>query len=359
MNTFFLILSNMILNDTTSSDISILLRNQSLIHILFYLIFYRYVDNYIRNHNTHCIYACKYCIFNNIVLKNIFISESIKDDCIHTFGIIQKHYCALNRVAYLWKWKRANSPITTDLYFNTLNPEKAFNIILYQNGVKYSFRISDLLKCMEQKLTNCDYEFNITSEYPINPYNKLEFSKTILYNIHFHIYFSKMKVPLFLELFFQENFNIAIFNTKHDTYLRKLAIRNYCYNEPYSESLFREVDKIMKSNMFTRKLKIHDDFPKPDVVNAMRPYLYVYYLTIFGNLEYDLEEFYDNTLFYQLREFYKHNPLYGRKIYVMHYKNKISDFAPDISCSNISPFLEKTDKSYFVTDHYYFNTRRI
>jgi hypothetical protein len=212
---------------------------------------------------------------------------------------------------------------------------------------------------MEQKLTNCDDEFTILSEYPINPYNKLEFSKTILYNIYFHIYFSKMKVPLFLELFFQESFNISVFNTKHDTYLRKLAIRNYCYNEPYSESLFKDVSKIMKNNMFTRKMKIHEDFPKNDVVNAMRPYLYVYYLTIFGNLEFDLEEYYENTLFYQLKEFYKHNPLYGRKIYAIQYKNKISDFAPDISFSNVAPFLEKTDKSYFVTDHYIFNTRRI
>lgn len=258
----------------------------------------------------------KFFWFKKNIMDNYFISDETKKGCEEIFGKVLRTYMGFSRLAFLWKWNRAKCPITSDLYFNELDIEKPYNFILYQDGVKFYFRINELLRTMKEKLISCDKsDFTIESLRPTNPYNKVELTKTHLYNIYFHVYFSKMKVPMFLQLYFNEGFQIDDFNIKHETYLRKLAIQEYVFTEPNTSiPLATSIKYMLKKNDHMCRIKIDDDFPKTKVVDAFRPYVYLEYLLLYGNLECTVEQYYDTILQTNLRLFYQKYPSFGRKV---------------------------------------------
>jgi len=256
-------------------------------------------------------------LLQEVVFDNIFLSESTKDDCIQFFGKIRKQYRMFARLAFRWKYKRSQIPITNDLYFNPIDIDKSYNYILYQNGVRYYFRISDLLRSIQQKLINYDsYDFEVESVAPINPYNKTELSKCELYNFYFYLLQSPMKIPLYFQYFFEEEFNLSIYKVKNETFLKKMALQNYVFTEPNkSIRLGTHIKEMLGKNPYIRKMKIHEDFPMSNLIDTFRSYAYIDYLILYGNLECTVEEYYDEILFLELKTFSEKNPQYGRKVF--------------------------------------------
>ena len=304
-----------------------------------------------------------YQLFNTVVQSNTFLSDEIKEKCIELFGKIRKTYAIFSRLAYLWKWKRSQIPIINDLFFNEIDIIKPYNYILYQNGVRYYFRISDLLRSIEQKLIHYDtHNFEMMPEKPINPYTKIELSICDLYNIYFHISRSSMKIPLFFQMYFDEQFNFTVFTTKNETYLQKIALRNYVFNEPNtSKKLYSAVREMIEENPFTKRMKIHDDFPQTKLVDTFRNYVYIKYLIDHGNLECNVEFYYKNMLFIALKVFAQRNPIFGRKII----KKKQSSEKPFMLCypksDNPTKESPKSEKTYYFheTIDYIFNSLNI
>ena len=287
-------------------------------HLMMSSIFYQHLDKWTtRKLFRRRALKTKYQLFHHCVLENMFLSESHKEACVEAFGQIQKMYMGFSRLAYLWKWKRAICPVTTDLLFNEIDPTYKHNYILYQDGVKYYFRICDLMRSIEQRLIDCDtHDFGVQCETPINPYTKTSLSKATLYNIYFHMQYYGMKIPMPYRLFYEEQFNIDIFNIKHETFLRKLAIRSYVFNEPNTSiRLVTAIKSMLKNNLYTDRLSIHPDFPFSTLVDVFRPYVYLEYLLRFGNLECSVEQHYDILLYTALKQFCLKHPQFGRKIY--------------------------------------------
>jgi len=258
----------------------------------------------------------KYSLLQEVVLEHPFLCENTKQRCITLFGKINRVYHLLLRFTRRFQWKRASCPVTTDLLnFNPIDITKSYNFVLFQNKVKYYFRISDLLRSIERKLVLYDTDdFEILSESPVNPYNKVKLSNVDLYNLYFHILDSPMKVPQFFHRFYLEKFHVETYKVKHETYLKKLAIQNYVFHEnAASARLYKDICQMLNKNAYTDNLTIHEDFPKEHVVETFRSYLYLDYLMKYGNLECNIEEYYDVLLFTSLKSFYKENPTYGRK----------------------------------------------
>jgi len=348
------------------------LKTNNLINTLFHVMFHKYSTDTRSTLLSKLKIKLKlrltqYSMLNKHILSNVFLSEETKDECIALFGKLQKHYHALSRFAHIWKWKRSQIPVTNDLYFNEIDITKSYNFILYQNGVRYYFRISDLLRSIEQKLINYDaFDFELLSEQPINPYNKMVLNKSDLYNIYFHILDSSMKIPLFLQLFFDEQFNFTIYTTKYDTYLRKLALKNYVFNESNtSVKLYVFIIDMLKENPYTKRLNIHETFPKSKVIDTFRNYVYITYLIEYGNLECDLQQYYENMLFVALKAFARHNPLFGRKIFTNKtFPPNSFNFTPvssQMACSSSSSSSSSSQKPFNFHSKYsfQFNSKKV
>jgi hypothetical protein len=98
------------------------------------------------------------------------------------------------------------------------------------------------------------------------------------------------------------------------------------------------------------RIYIDSDFPKEELVNIMRPYLHLYYVSMYSLDEHKkLTSFSDLTR--KLHKFYKHNPKFGRKIVkkeldsAFKYSTKI-EFNKDCANFNKNSSIEEFMKSH-------------
>jgi hypothetical protein len=257
----------------------------------------------------------KYVLLQNI-LQNIFISVNMSEEIVGCFGRTQKHFLALNRFAYIWKYKRANVCADTDFSLNDIDMKKKNVFILYQNRKLYYFIISDLMKIIENSLcTHYEDTFIVNVQKPSNPYNRIVFGTHDLYNIYFYMRMKmSISIPYFFHTWFLEGFNLGMFVMKHETWLRKMCIRKYTWNvENTNELVHDDILEMLSDNKHTRRWNIHSKFPRSTLIDTMRPYLYLYYLLSYNVLDNDEHVLYDATLALELMKFYKFNPQFGRR----------------------------------------------
>ena len=244
------------------------------------------------------------------VLDNEFLSPQQKQHIFKAFSKTQNHYFALNRFARAYKYKKAKVGIDTDLGLNKINLRKSNTIVIYQNGVKYFFVIQDLLNIIDSCLTNDNVFF--ADPIPIkNPYNNLKFSAAILYNIYFFVKERNFIMPTLLHLFFLSSFNLQHFTIEHESYLRDISIKKYIQNTPAS-LLFHKAQTLLSMNRYSSRLRICKEFPKNDLVEVMRPYMYLYFISEYS-LQTDKRHKYQTYLDDRLKQLYYFNPRFGRK----------------------------------------------
>ena len=75
---------------------------------------------------------------------------------------------------------------------------------------------------------------------------------------------------------------------------------------------------MLESNRYTELLKIHDDFPKDQLADVFREYLYLSFIIDYGK-DTLKSGMYKKILNKKLRLFYKENPTFGRKMFHMKY----------------------------------------
>jgi len=116
-------------------------------------------------------------------------------------------------------------------------------------------------------------------------------------------------MPTLFHYYFLANFNITRFREQHEGVIREISIENYVKNTDYN-ALYDKVFNMLKEHK--PRLAIHPDFPKEELVNIMRPYLRLYYVSL-----YSLDEYKKLTAFSELHKklhkFYRYNPKFGRK----------------------------------------------
>jgi hypothetical protein len=285
------------------------------------------------------------------VLDNEFLSPQQKQHIFKAFSKTQNHYFALSRFARAYKYKKALVGIDTDLGLNKINLRKSNTIVIYQNGAKYMFTIQDLLNIIDSCLTNDNVFF--ADPIPIkNPYNNIPFSAANLYNIYFFVKERNFVMPTLLHLFFLSSFNLQHFIIENEAYLRDASIKKYIQNTPAS-LLHNKARTLLSTNRYSSRLRICSEFPKNDLVEIMRPYLYLYFISEYS-LQTDKRHKYQTYLDDRLKQLYYFNPRFGRKyIEASNHVIKFNTDHPALTFSSIdSHFRRNARASEMFTWHF-------
>lgn len=260
----------------------------------------------------------KFKYLQQSVLQNPFINPTQKEDFVHVFGIVQRRYYALSRFAYLWKVKHAAVAIDTDLFLNIIDLKKRNTFVLYRGKNEFRFIVSDLMRIMELAIWhNWEGYFRVISQQPTNPYTKQEFRPVDLYNIYYHMKWNMdMIIPQFFHLWFLDGFCLNTFKRRNDLFIRKMCIRQFTKTVSNNNHvIYRDVLEMLSEYRFSCRWRIHEDFPKDVLVDAMRPYLYVHYLITCDILSCGQANYYELLLHRELLRFYAFNKLFGQRKY--------------------------------------------
>ena len=308
--------------------------------------------------NDSSIYQQKFIFLKN-VLNSFMIKNSREEDILFYFNKIQKVYHALNKFAFLYKFKKAPIVVNTDMQLNEIKENDTNIMCIYQEKSKYLFKITDLLKIINMSLIN---SIDFFSE-PLcikNPYNNLPFDKSILYSIYYFIIektklMFKKEFDLFLK-FYYCNFNLIIFFNNYEYILREHSIKNYLKNS-FTDSLYNEILNMIEEFNSTKdiveQIFIDNKFSKNKLVKVFSPYLLLYlnskYLLV-PTIKYNNFNYLES----KLKKFQKFNSFFGRiKI------TNTNKFCRDGKIHRIQ-ILEENDKhinfndyddKLFLTDH--------
>lgn len=299
-------------------------------------------------------------------INNIFLTEEQKDEFINIFCKIQKTYFAFSRLAYIYKYKKAKIVVDFDLCLNPIDMNNKNSICLLQEKYKYCFRINDLINIIDTALSNSPNFFSdpLISK---NPYNNVPFNKSTLYNIYFNIISKTFVVSELISKFFLSNFDIDNFEKKYEYLIREHAIQKYVKNSDidilynstiimidfYNDNHFDYNANYFGYNNNKNKIIIHEDFPKKQLVDIMRPYLTLYFsykYTLITTEKINSK----NILQKKLLDFYNFNPFFGRQqIKIEHYftKNKKIKKYKNVYTYNDKHINFYEESNTFLTSH--------
>jgi len=285
-------------------------------------------------------------IFLNDVLNNIFYKDEIKELFFSYFSKIQKSYFGFMRFARLYKYKKAVVQISSDLYMNELDEKHRNVFVLFQNNCKYLFSASDLVNIMNNNLSN-SYLFFSEPLIPKNPYNNIAFDIATLYNIYFFMKNRPFAMPVLYQQFFNVDFDLEIFREDNEQLIREESIKRYVYSTSPNilyNTVVSMIESLKSNNPKYKILCIHKNFPKTKLVEIMRPYLHLYYLSKFYVVGTEKITNSYEILVKKFDLFVRFNPYFGRKLFKKDNKNKI---LVDNYDDNHMNFYKKYDKSVF------------
>jgi len=256
------------------------------------------------------------------------MNESCKAEFLHIFSAFQKVFRGIQRFIYLFSYKKSIIYNNTDLYGDIIPENNKVAITLFQNNTRYVFLLRELMKTITLSLTNSLHFFNE----PLcckNPYTNAPFTKSALYNIYFAIrFYSSLKLPQIFHQYFIHDFNLYIFFIKSEAILRDEHLTYYLSGNANYEN--RNI-RLLVLDVFRENgilfLNIHRDFPKDKLMTIMKPYLDLYYVSVY-TLNNGLSNFYRVILKYLIIRFMKYNVDFGRKRIIVkkQFYNKITRY---------------------------------
>jgi len=245
-------------------------------------------------------------------IDNIFMTANQRNEFISRFCKIQRHYWALSRAVYRYKWRKAKLLIQNDLILTPIGESQHNVVTILQNNNKYLFTVLDLKNIIEGALTNSPYMFS-TPLPPKNPYNNLPFDKSTLYHIYFFMKRGNFILSNLFHNYFLCNFNLTKFKRDNEVIIRKKYLEHYLMSTHIND-LYIEAISMLGDNKYTNRLDIHSSFPISRLVEIMRPYLALHFAKLYS-LDNAEKENADCELNMLLRRFYMFNPRFGRRCY--------------------------------------------
>ena len=277
---------------------------------------------------------CKLSSLNSI-LENTFFDNKLKEEIFDVFSTSQKHYFSFLRFINIYRLKKNPYVVTNDLLMNNLDSNHRNTFILNQNKSNYLFNINELITIIENAIGNSPDFFSVPLQ-PLNPYNNQPLLVSNLYNIYFKIKYNGRVLPLLFHCFFLESFNISAFSEQYESLIRENAIKKFIFNSPYIV-LYNNVLSMIKNNIYTRKLLIHEEFPKELLVNIFRPFLFCNYMSNYYIKGARKVSKLKKMLNYKLKKFYEYNTSFGRKVVKLtKINNKIIDNESGFNTNHMS-----------------------
>lgn len=232
------------------------------------------------------------------------------------FRKVIKTQSSFKKLLRMWRQSKFEIVNETDMCLNILNKKNKYTICLKSENKKYFFSIFDLKKiiynCLNQNV------FLFSEPQPIrNPFSNTEFTQTDLYNIYFFMKYLNVEIHELFNQFFKVNFNLYNFkNTKKD--LLRIEAINDKVNSYDDDILETEIYTMLANyNEFANeknKYVLNDDFPQHVLVEAMRPFLRIYWKGLFcynqEESSYYLKEYLNRLYFFK-----QLNPKFGRVYY--------------------------------------------
>ena len=250
----------------------------------------------------------------NHFFNNKFNTQKQIECVFNAFSKAQRTYFAFNKFVNIYKLKKYPKVVTDDLSMTPLDIHSKNTISIVQNKSIYLFNLNELIHIIETALGHAPSFFS-DPQRPKNPFNNEELSNATLYNIYFKMKDSVRLTSTIFHLYFLSNFdndndNFVINN---EAFLREFSIKKYVFTTP-ALCLHPSVIEMIKSNPYTKKLTIHKQFPKEQLVEIFRPFLYYNYI-----VNYDIRGThklaqYKKILYHKLKRFYEYNKAFGRQI---------------------------------------------
>ncbi len=326
------------------------IETEDIIQQIIHIELYSYVINIYRvllekDFDYESFVKYKFTFLTN-VLENMFYSDETKNLYFSYFSKIQKTHFAFMRFARFYKYKKAVVQISSDLFMNELDEKNANVFVLFQNNCKYLFSASDLVNIMNNNLSN-SYLFFSEPLVPKNPYNNIALDKATLYNIYFFMKTRPFAMPVLYQQFFNVDFDLEIFREDNEQLIREESIKRYVYstspNILYSP-VVSMIETLKSNNSKYKILSIHKNFPKNKLVEIMRPYLHLYYLSKYYIVGTEKITNSYEILVKKFDLFIRYNPYFGRKLFRRDNNNKM---IVDNYDENHMNFYKKYDKSVF------------
>ena len=267
------------------------------------------------NNNNETIYymyfmmssneATKYQEFYKIYM-NMFIPAKIRNDILEIFSLTQRTYYALSKIARKYKIKHVKTNMTTDLYMSEIDPHHKNSICIHRSSVNYWFSTPDLVNHIESALTNSPYYFAEPLA-PKNPYTNIPFTDADLYNIYFHMKTSNYLFPAILHGFVMSELDLERFRIDYECNIREAFLKKHVYNLD-KETLFIEI----RTMLILSKIRVHPTIPKDELINVMRPYLYLYMVGRYHICGLEKQNIAGDILRTKLKDLRRYNPQFGR-----------------------------------------------
>ena len=252
----------------------------------------------------------KFTCLNNI-LQNIFYTFELKETIFNIFSRAQKYYHALSRFIHIYKIKKHPYVVTNDLTMNILDPNNKLTFILVEDKTNFLFNINEIINIIDTAIGNSP-NFFCEPLNPLNPYNNQELTIATLYNIYFQMKKNNRVISLLFHFYFLEHFNKNNFVKQYEPNIRENAIKKYVFNSPHTV-LYTSVISMLRNNIYTNNLCIHEHFPKDILVDIFRPFLYYDYIASYY-IKGTTQIYYSKNLLYiKLKKFYEFNPAFGRE----------------------------------------------
>jgi hypothetical protein len=246
-------------------------------------------------------------------VNNMFLSQKTKDQLRDIFEKTQRTYMAMTKLANLVRHKIKKEKINFDLRMEPIDIRCKYAISIVQNDALYFFALTDLVNIITTAITHSQELFE-DPLFPKNPYNNLPFNKVHLYNIYFRIKFVFVNVPEWIQLFYNSKFDLDVFKVENEQKLREHYIKIHV-KEGSLIVLYHEFESMISyyKRVF-RNIQISEDFPKKDLVDIFRPYLYLYIMSVDAIDGTEKKRLAEIILRKKLQSFVSHNENFGRKI---------------------------------------------
>jgi hypothetical protein len=276
--------------------------------------FYQYILQIFNIENKLATNTFIHKKFNELkkLVVNPFMSETMSQALLDDFCQFQKIYNGFTRLAHIYKFKKAKVQINSDLCMNELNPKKSNVFVLFQNNLKYYFSARDLINMINSNLSHC-IGFVPDMIVSKNPYNNLILNDTSLYNIYFFLRWNAYIIPELFHGFFKSNFNASTFHYNYESNIINEHTKNFIYNS-HHDTLYPVFKEMWETyHRITKKIIIDDEFPKDKLINIMKPYLHLYYISLYATNGTYKQCSAEYTLRRKLMRFRNFNSKFGRK----------------------------------------------
>ena len=154
-------------------------------------------------------------------------------------------------------------------------------------------------------------------------------------------------MPVLYQQFFNVDFDLEIFREDNEQLIREESIKRYVYSTSPNilyKTVVSMIESLISNHSKYKILCIHKNFPKNKLVEIMRPYLHLYYLSKFYIVGTEKITNSHEILIKKFDLFIRYNPYFGRKVFKRDKNNKM---LVDNYDDNHMNFYKKYDKSVF------------